>query len=182
MVLMRTHLRLFDLAGHSRGTAEKAIQEEDHLHLRRGHPHLRQSLHEAWFLFHQGRLQLYACDPTSSQSNGPVGLHNSQVADRYRNVTKGSLGNLPPHIFAVAGAAFQEMFRERRDQVRAQRLHDLLCPVRLRSSLSIRRHLSVSVPFSVAWFLERVGPERPKLLTSSSSSSCDWEGFVMWCV
>ena len=31
---MRTDLRPFDLTGHSRSTAEKAIQEEDDLHLR----------------------------------------------------------------------------------------------------------------------------------------------------
>lgn len=44
--------------------------------------------------------------------------HTVQVSKQYRRVTKSSKGHLPPHIFAIAGSAYQEMIRENKDQVR----------------------------------------------------------------
>lgn len=42
---------------------------------------------------------------------------NAQMSKQYLGVTKTSKGRLPPHIFAIAGASYQGMIRELKDQV-----------------------------------------------------------------
>ena len=40
-----------------------------------------------------------------------------QISQKYDGITKASKGSLPPHIFALAGAAYQGMLRELKAQV-----------------------------------------------------------------
>lgn len=42
---------------------------------------------------------------------------NVQMSKQYLGVTKTSKGRLSPHIFAIAGASYQGMIREFKDQV-----------------------------------------------------------------
>lgn len=119
--------------GDSHGSVEEAVQEKTDLHLCWRYSHICQSIHQTRSLLHKGRCPgsrhwwtymatptwwAYIATPPVIYNSTPGLTSNCQISERYRGVTKVSLGSLPPHIFAVAGASFQTLFRERKDQVR----------------------------------------------------------------